>query len=78
MKAKLSRGFKSFLEASGSPYQDIINDSHRLSIGILEVKNNLEKISELKDNKDIKKAIERLIELDVEVEFITRQLEALD
>ena len=70
--------FKKFLEASKSPYQDIINDCHRVSRGILDVKDTLEKLVDLKDDKDIKKVIEKLTEMDVEVEYICRQIEAID
>lgn len=72
---------KNFLEASKSKYQDIISDCHRAGRGVLDVKEKLEKVidnPEFKDNKDLKWAIEKLNEIDVEIEYVARQVEQID
>lgn len=65
------------IEEKVIPRQELINDVYRVGRSILDLKEVIEKIAGSKKEPELKKAIAKLAELDVDIEYIAHQIEKI-
>lgn len=70
--------YQQFLEYSKSSHQDLISDVHRIAKRSLDIKIVLEKLQETLKSEELKKSIKDLMEIDVALEDVIKQIENIE